>query len=119
MPFSYLDGDQKAIGYAVDICMRIVDAAKRELKVYVQLAVAITRSKDPSAYMISEETLSRKWFESPVPPQRPQFEDSDISGFAQGIYTSVRQPGPGKLRALRARGTEDRRPRNRPFREPA
>jgi glutamate/aspartate transport system substrate-binding protein len=33
VPFSYLDGDQKAIGYAVDICMRIVDAAKRELKV--------------------------------------------------------------------------------------
>ena len=32
VPFSYLDGDQKAIGYAVDICMRIVDAAKRELK---------------------------------------------------------------------------------------
>jgi len=33
VPFSYLDGDQKAIGYAVDICMRIVDAAKRELNV--------------------------------------------------------------------------------------
>jgi glutamate/aspartate transport system substrate-binding protein len=33
VPFSYLDGDQKAIGYAVDICLRIVDAVKRELKV--------------------------------------------------------------------------------------
>jgi ABC-type amino acid transport substrate-binding protein len=31
VPFSYLDGDQKVIGYAVDICMRIVDAVKREL----------------------------------------------------------------------------------------
>jgi glutamate/aspartate transport system substrate-binding protein len=33
VPFSYLDGDQKAIGYAVDICLRIVDAVKRELNV--------------------------------------------------------------------------------------
>src|SRR5215207_7936068 len=32
VPFSYLDGDQKAIGYAVDICMKIVEAVKRELK---------------------------------------------------------------------------------------
>jgi glutamate/aspartate transport system substrate-binding protein len=32
VPFSYLDGDQKAIGYAVDICMKIVDAVKHELK---------------------------------------------------------------------------------------
>src|SRR6266508_3761593 len=31
VPFSYLDGDQKAIGYAVDICMKIVDAVKHQL----------------------------------------------------------------------------------------
>ena len=45
----------------------------------VQLAVAIARSKDPSAYMISEETLSR----------------------AEPYGIMLRQPGPGKLRALR------------------
>jgi glutamate/aspartate transport system substrate-binding protein len=33
VPFSYLDGEQKAIGYAVDICMKIVDEVKRELNV--------------------------------------------------------------------------------------
>jgi glutamate/aspartate transport system substrate-binding protein len=32
VPFSYLDGDQKVIGYAVDICMKIVDAVKQELR---------------------------------------------------------------------------------------
>ncbi|MBA2401799.1 MAG: amino acid ABC transporter substrate-binding protein [Bradyrhizobium sp.] len=32
VPFSYLDGDQKVIGYAVDICLRIVEAVKQELK---------------------------------------------------------------------------------------
>ena len=33
VPFSYLDGEQKAVGFAVDICMKIVDAVKRELKI--------------------------------------------------------------------------------------
>ena len=32
IPFSYLDDDQKPIGYAMDICYRIVDAVKKELK---------------------------------------------------------------------------------------
>jgi glutamate/aspartate transport system substrate-binding protein len=32
IPFSYLDDQQKPIGYALDICMKVVDAVKRELK---------------------------------------------------------------------------------------
>jgi glutamate/aspartate transport system substrate-binding protein len=32
VPFSYLDDDQKPIGYAMDICARVADAIKRELK---------------------------------------------------------------------------------------
>jgi glutamate/aspartate transport system substrate-binding protein len=32
IPFSYLDDNQKPIGYGVDICLRIVDAIKAELK---------------------------------------------------------------------------------------
>src|SRR5258708_28595024 len=32
IPFSYLDDSQKPIGYAMDICYRIVDAVKLELK---------------------------------------------------------------------------------------
>lgn len=31
VPFSYLDDNQKPIGYAVDICMKIVDAVKKQL----------------------------------------------------------------------------------------
>ena len=31
VPFSYLDENQKPIGYTVDICLKIVDAAKKEL----------------------------------------------------------------------------------------
>jgi glutamate/aspartate transport system substrate-binding protein len=32
IPFSYYDDQQKPVGYAVDLCMRIVDAVKKELK---------------------------------------------------------------------------------------
>src|SRR6266704_3864087 len=32
IPFSYYDDRQQPVGYAVDLCMRIVDAVKSELK---------------------------------------------------------------------------------------
>ena len=31
VPFSYLDGNQKPIGFAMDICLKIVDAVKKQL----------------------------------------------------------------------------------------
>src|SRR5215469_2281990 len=33
VPFSYYDDNQKVIGYAMDLCYRIVDAVKANLKV--------------------------------------------------------------------------------------
>src|ERR1700690_1078680 len=32
IPFSYLDDKQQPIGYAMDLCMKVVDAVKVELK---------------------------------------------------------------------------------------
>src|SRR5579863_2291923 len=32
IPFSYLDDSQKPVGFAIDICMKIVDAVKKELR---------------------------------------------------------------------------------------
>src|SRR5580704_8705932 len=32
IPFSYLDDNQRPVGFAIDICMKIVDAVKKELK---------------------------------------------------------------------------------------
>src|SRR5207245_2705469 len=32
IPFSYLDDNQKPIGFAIDICYKIADAVKKELK---------------------------------------------------------------------------------------
>lgn len=32
IPFSYLDANGQPIGYAMDLCLKVVDAIKRELK---------------------------------------------------------------------------------------
>lgn len=32
VPFSFLDADRKPVGYAIDLCLKIADAVKRELK---------------------------------------------------------------------------------------
>src|SRR6478752_7175309 len=34
VPFSYLDGNQKPVGFAMDICFMIVDALKKQLRIY-------------------------------------------------------------------------------------
>ena len=41
-PFSYLDANQQYIGYSIDICMKIVEAVKTQLKM-PDLAVATTK----------------------------------------------------------------------------
>jgi ABC-type amino acid transport substrate-binding protein len=32
VPFSYLDGNQKPVGYAFEICLKVADAVKAHLK---------------------------------------------------------------------------------------
>src|SRR5215475_2083195 len=32
IPFSYLDDNQKPIGFAMDLCLKVADAVKKELK---------------------------------------------------------------------------------------
>src|ERR1700742_3069479 len=50
MPFSYLDDNQKPIGFAMDICYRIVDAVKSELgldKLQVELNPVTASTRIP------------------------------------------------------------------------
>src|SRR4029077_17230620 len=48
IPFSYYDDKQQVVGYAVDLCLKIVDAVKKEvgnpnLKVNYQLVTSANR----------------------------------------------------------------------------
>ena len=50
IPFSYLDDNQKPIGFAMDICYKIVDAVKKELKLSkleVKLAPVTSSNRIP------------------------------------------------------------------------
>jgi glutamate/aspartate transport system substrate-binding protein len=50
VPFSYLDDQQKPVGYAIDICYKIVDAVKKELKLpdlKVQLVPVLSSNRIP------------------------------------------------------------------------
>ena len=49
IPFSYLDDKQQPIGYAMDLCMKVVDAVKAELAPYcapgaIELVDALPRT---------------------------------------------------------------------------
>ena len=46
VPFSYLDDNQKSVGYAIDICMKVVDAIKADLKMpdLIVVTQAVTSS---------------------------------------------------------------------------
>jgi glutamate/aspartate transport system substrate-binding protein len=50
VPFSYLDDQQKPVGYAMDICYKIVDAVKQDLKLpdlKVQLVPVLSSNRIP------------------------------------------------------------------------
>src|ERR1700737_3300753 len=47
IPFSYLDDNQKPIGFAIDICLGIVDAVKKELKLD-KLAAELIPGRPPT-----------------------------------------------------------------------
>ena len=50
VPFSYLDDQQKPVGYAIEICYKIVDAVKQELKLpnlKVQLVPVLSSNRIP------------------------------------------------------------------------
>ena len=45
IPFSYLDDDQKPIGYGVDICVKIADAIKANLKMLAKNGKELGKKK--------------------------------------------------------------------------
>src|SRR6202790_3875819 len=61
IPFSYLDDNQKPIGFAMDICYRIVDAVKKELKLdklEVKLNPVTSSTRIP---LLANGTVDLEW----------------------------------------------------------
>jgi len=57
VPFSYLDGNQKPVGYAIDICLKVVDAIKTELKLPELAVVMIPVTSSTRIPLIANGTI--------------------------------------------------------------
>jgi ABC-type amino acid transport substrate-binding protein len=54
LPFSFLDGDKKPIGYAIDLCLKIADAVKSQLKLSQLNIVYLPVTSDNRMQMIAD-----------------------------------------------------------------
>src|SRR5690606_129270 len=96
IPFSYLDARQKPIGRAMDLCDRIVDAVKAELKlpaVQVKLQPIQLSNQSPR---IQNGTVDLEWG-----PETNTLERQTVVAFSKTIFVSsiravVRKDSPVK-----------------------
>ena len=58
IPFSYLDGNQQAVGYSVDLCLGIADAIKKKLG-FADLAIQRVPGNIGDAYSAGRERDNR------------------------------------------------------------
>jgi len=92
IPFSYLDDNQKPVGYAMDICNRIVDAVKKELKLdklEVKLNPVTSATRIPlmangtvdlecGSTTNNAERQKQVWFTNTLPDREPlRFEEGE------------------------------------------
>src|ERR1700744_371902 len=68
IPFSYLDDNQQPVGYAMEICYKIVDAVKKELKLD---KLEVKLNPVTSATRIPLMANGRSRFPSPTPTSSP------------------------------------------------
>jgi ABC-type amino acid transport substrate-binding protein len=54
LPFSYLDRNRSAVGYSIDVCKKVIDAVKAELKKPdLKVAMQSIKADDAASYVVS------------------------------------------------------------------
>src|SRR3974390_182443 len=72
IPFSYLDDNQKPVGFAMDICYKVVDAIKSELKLD-KLEVKLNPVTSPTRIpLLANGTIDLECGSPPKHAQRPK-----------------------------------------------
>src|SRR5256712_6203311 len=72
VPFSYYDDRQQPVGYAVDLCLRIVDAVKSELKMPkldVRYRLVTSANRIP---LMANGTIDLEYGSTTNNPERPK-----------------------------------------------
>ena len=90
LPFSYLDDNKKPVGYAVDICLKLADAVKKELKM-PQLKVAfVTVSSSNRIQTIADGGADLECGSTTNNAERRQQVAFTIPHFVAGVRMLVR-----------------------------
>ncbi|MEN3346534.1 MAG: glutamate/aspartate transport system substrate-binding protein [Bradyrhizobium sp.] len=96
VPFSYLDDNQKPVGFAIDLCTRIVDALKRELKL-----PALQTKLQPIQLSTQIPLIENGTIDIVCGPATNTLERQKVVAFSNTIFVSsiraaVRKDGPIK-----------------------
>lgn len=90
LPFSYLDENKKPIGYAIDICQRLADAIKKELKMPQLNVVYVTVSPSNRIQMIADGKADLECGSTTNNAERRQQVAFTIPHFVAGVRMLVR-----------------------------
>lgn len=104
MPFSYLDDNQKPIGYGLEICLKIVEAVKAELKIdklETRWAAETPATRIP---LLANGTIDLECGSATNNLERQkQIAYTNTSFLAQGRYVSKKSSGLTKIEDLRGK----------------
>ncbi|CAL93059.1 transporter substrate-binding domain-containing protein [Azoarcus olearius] len=91
VPFSYLDADQKPVGYAMDLCAKVVDAVKDELKLpklEVKYQAVTSQNRIP---LMQNGTIDIECGSTTNSVQRQQQVGFSVNYFVTSVRMAVRK----------------------------
>lgn len=96
VPFSYYDADQRSVGYAVDICSKVVEAVKARIGVadlQVEYVPANANNRIP---LITNGTIDLECASTSNLNERKKIVDFSVTHFVSNIRALVRTDSPYK-----------------------
>ena len=91
IPFSYLDAQQKPVGYAMDLCAKVVDAVKKELKMpnlQVKYQVVTSQNRIP---LVQNGTVDLECGSTTNSVARQQQVGFSVAYFITSVRMAVRK----------------------------
>lgn len=95
VPFSYYDDNRKPIGYAVDICMKVVDALKMQLGRDIEVAY-IPANSNNRIPLVTNGTMDLECASTSNLNERKRVVDFSLTHFVSNIKALVRKDSPIK-----------------------
>lgn len=96
IPFAYYDGDQKPVGYAVDICRKIVEAVKAQIGVADLKIEYVPANANNRIPLINNGTMDLECASTSNLNERKKVVAFSITHFVSNIRALVRKDSPYK-----------------------